>query len=261
MSLFESISNYKNNIAIINKSTGPLTYESIIKKEKIIQKHIPERSLIFLITQNTVAPLISYISAIRNNCVVMLIDIKTNISDVLNLINSYKPSFIFAPASWINTSKLEKYAVLESIYDYYICKTNYQKHTEMNDNLCVLLPTSGSMGSPKFVRLSKENLKTNADSIINYLEIDSNERAVTTMPYSYSYMLSIINTHIEVGASILVSNNSLIQKEFWNEFRENNITSFSGVPYIFETIIKLGIEKIYIPSLRSFTQARGKLSN
>ena len=72
---------------------------------------------------------------------------------------------------------------------------------------------------------------------------------------------SIVNTYIESGASIVVCNYSIFNKEFWEQFKKNKITSLSGVPYIYEMIIKLGLEKIYIPSLKILTQAGGKLNN
>ena len=115
------------------------------------------------------------------------------------------------------------------------------------------------MGSRRFVMLSKENIKKNTNSIIKYLKINYRDRAITTMPYGYSYMLSIVNTHLETGASILLTKNTLIQKEFWKEYYENKITSFSGVPYIYEILLKLGLNKIYTSSLNNITQAGGKL--
>jgi acyl-coenzyme A synthetase/AMP-(fatty) acid ligase len=74
-------------------------------------------------------------------------------------------------------------------------------------------------------------------------------------------MLSIINTYIETGASILVCDYSVIQKKFWEQFKKYNVTSLSGVPYIFDIILKLGLNKIYIPSLCAFTIAGGRLNN
>ena len=259
MSLFKSISNYGDNVALISELTGPLTYNDLVKKTDDIKRYIPERSLVFLISKNTVASLIFYISSIRNNCVVMLADAKTNISNILNLISLYKPSFVAAPINWFKNSKFDGFKILENIYDYSIYRTNYQKFPKMNINLSVLLPTSGSMGSPKYVRLSHQNLKANTDSIVNFLEIKSKDRAVTTMPCSYSFMLSIINTHVDSGASILVCDYSVTQKKFWEEFKDNKVTSLSGVPYLFDIFLKLGLSKIYIPSLRTFTQAGGKL--
>ena len=259
MNLFNSIENYKNNIALVSQSTKSITYEQLVIKINDIQKNIPERSLIFLVSQNSAASLISYISSIKNNCVVMLVDIKTNISEISKLITAYEPSFIIAPTDWMKNYNQKRLKILQNIYEYSIFKTNYQDSLPMHDDLSVLLPTSGSMGSPKFVRLSKKNLKSNADSIIKYLDINSTQRAITNMPFNYSYMLSIINTHIESGASIFVSKNSVIQKEFWKDFRENKITSLSGVPYIFEMLIKLGLKNLSTSYLKTLTHAGGKL--
>lgn len=79
----------------------------------------------------------------------------------------------------------------------------------------MLLTTSGSTGSPKLVRLSKENILENAKSIAQYLDIDQNERAITSLPMHYSYGLSVINSHLISGATILLTEDSYIQRDFW----------------------------------------------
>ena len=117
------------------------------------------------------------------------------------------------------------------------------------------------MGAIKFVKLSKSNLKNNTDSIISYLKINNKDSSMTNLPMSYSYMLSIINTHLEIGASIIVSKYSLIEKEFWQIFKNNKITSFNGVPYTYEMLSKIGLKNIKINSLRYLTHAGGKLEN
>ena len=68
------------------------------------------------------------------------------------------------------------------------------------------------MSSAKFVRLSKSNLYRNTKSIIKYLKLNKKDVAITNMPFFYSYMLSIINTHLHVGGSIVISKDSIIQK-------------------------------------------------
>ena len=138
-------------------------------------------------------------------------------------------------------------------------KNEINKKKKLNKNLCVLLSTSGSMGSIKFVKLSKKNLKSNTDSIINYLKINYKDSAITNLPISYSYMLSIINTHFEVGGSIVISKYSLIEKKFWEILKSNKVTSFNGVPYTYEMLIKIGLKNIKIKTLKYLTQAGGKL--
>ena len=261
MSLFQSIQKHKKKIALIGESSETITYSQLVRCALNIKKHVPKKSLIFLVSQSSVASIICYVSAIRNKRTVMLIDIKTSKDDFSKLFNLYKPSFVMAPKSWLKTSGLASFKIIENIFDYLICKTKNIKLFDINPNLTLLLPTSGSMGSPKFVRLSNKNLKSNSDSIIKSLNINSKDRTITTMPCSYSYMLSIINTFLESGASIVVCKHSLLEKEFWKQFKKNKITSLSGVPYIYEMLIRLGLEKIYIPSLNTLTQAGGKLNN
>ena len=60
--------------------------------------------------------------------------------------------------------------------------------------------------------------------IIKFLDITTKDRALTTMPFSYTYMLSIVNTHLEVGASILVTDKSLFTRSFWDDYLKHQIT-------------------------------------
>ena len=77
---------------------------------------------------------------------------------------------------------------------------------------------------------------------------------------NYTYGLSIINSHLLVGASILVTNKGLMQKEFWNFFKKAGATSFGGVPYTYEMLDKLRFYRMDLPTLRYMTQAGGKLT-
>jgi long-chain acyl-CoA synthetase len=74
--------------------------------------------------------------------------------------------------------------------------------------LAVLLSTSGTTGSPKLVRLAYKSVQSNAQAISDYLQIDSSERPVTTLPLSYSYGLSVINSHLLKGAAIVLTDQS-----------------------------------------------------
>lgn len=75
----------------------------------------------------------------------------------------------------------------------------------VNPLLALLLSTSGSTGSPKLVRLSVRNLQANAESIAQYLQITAKERPITSLPMEYTYGLSVINSHILRGASLLLT--------------------------------------------------------
>jgi acyl-coenzyme A synthetase/AMP-(fatty) acid ligase len=107
--------------------------------------------------------------------------------------------------------------------------------------------------------MSHRNLEANTNSIIEYLSIDESERPITTLPMNYTYGLSIINTHLMAGATILMTEAGILQREFWQFFKEQEATSFGGVPYTYEMLKKLRFFRMDLPSLRTFTQAGGKL--
>ena len=258
MRLFRSFNKYKNNIAIIDKTNFNLSYEQVFSKTDEIQKKIKIRSLILIVADNSLGSLIAYIFCILNDHVGIIIDSKTNREDILKIFKKYQPNYIF--------SSKEKNFIFKKIcseefhfFDHILMKNKKGKKKELNKNLSLLLSTSGSMGAIKFVKLSKKNLKYNSDSIIKYLKINKDDSTITNLPISYSYMLSIINTHLEVGASIVISKHSLIEREFWETFRNNKVTSFNGVPYTYEMLSKIGLRNIKSNSLKYLTHAGGKI--
>jgi long-subunit acyl-CoA synthetase (AMP-forming) len=69
----------------------------------------------------------------------------------------------------------------------------------------VTMLTSGSTGSPKLVRLSYENLDSNAKSISAYLGIGDTDHAMKSLPLSYCYGLSVLQSHLTRGAAVIVT--------------------------------------------------------
>ncbi len=130
---------------------------------------------------------------------------------------------------------------------------------QLHDDLALLLSTSGSTGSPKLVRLSHENLIANAAVIAEYLGIRETDRAATTLPMSYCYGLSVIHSHLLVGAGLILTEHSVVDDEFWELFRRHRGTAFAGVPYTFELLERAGFDTIDLPDLRYVTQAGGRM--
>ncbi len=110
------------------------------------------------------------------------------------------------------------------------------------------------------MRLSADNIQSNAESIAQYLEIDENEKPITTLPFNYSYGLSVINSHLLKGATIVLTEKTVFFKDFWNTFKQYECTSFAGVPYTYQMLKRTGFDKLDLPSLKTMTQAGGKLN-
>ena len=77
---------------------------------------------------------------------------------------------------------------------------------------------------------------------------------------NYVYGLSVVNTHIYAGATLVLTSLNPYAKKFWDLVDREGVTSFAGVPFTYETIDKLRILKRELPSLKTMTQAGGKLS-
>lgn len=130
----------------------------------------------------------------------------------------------------------------------------------MHPDLAVLLSTSGTTGAAKLVRLSRGNIAANAASIVEYLGITADDRAMTTLPFHYSYGMSVIHTQLLAGGALSLTETSVTEDAFWEQARRDGATSLALVPFQFELLESAGFEARALPSLRYVTQAGGKLS-
>jgi acyl-CoA synthetase (AMP-forming)/AMP-acid ligase II len=131
---------------------------------------------------------------------------------------------------------------------------------ELHPDLALLLSTSGTTGAAKLVRLAHRNLDANAAAIADYLGITPADRAVTTLPMHYCYGLSVVNSHLLSGATLLLTDLSVVDRCFWDLCRREGATSFAGVPYTFDLLEHSGFADLTLPSLRYITQAGGRLA-
>ena len=219
------IDTYGSRLAIIADDGRRLTYaelgDLVATKAKSLQRGV----LQFCLCKNTIESIVEYLACLEAGAPVVMLDATKDAETIENLRQIYQPGI-----------------------------------TKCHPDLAVCLTTSGSTGSPKLVRLTLRNIIANAKSIAKYLHIDTNERPITMLPMYYSYGLSIINSHLLKGATILLTDKSYAQREFWNFLRENVATSMSGVPYTWEMLRRLRFMRMDLPSVRTMTQAGGKLN-
>ena len=255
---FEKLEKYSSNKALISEDSNSLSYEELNKESKKVAKKLKARTLVLMISKNDLASLIFYIACLKAKAVPILLGSNISSKNFFRIFNEYKPSYVFVSKEYL--SELENYKKLTEIGNHLLCELNNQIDYEIEENLALLMTTSGSTGSPKLVRLSYDNLQSNSESICEYLDIKPSDRAITSLPMSYSYGLSVINSHLNSGASIIITDKSLVEKEFWNLIKEHKATSLSGVPYTYEMLKKLKFGLMHLPNLRYLTQAGGKLS-
>lgn len=254
--LLSELNKYLNNIVIIDDSDVSLTYNDLFVNSNYLNSHLSERSLIFTLSENTIGSIIGYFSFLNNGHVQLMLDATLDPSQIKNLISLYNPNFL-----WVPNSLLEFFlnsTIIYSNWNYSLIKIS-KSNVLMHEDLSLLLTTSGSTGSPKLVRLSLSNIISNAKSIANYLKINNLERPITSLPMNYSFGLSVINSHLISGATILLTNFSVVQKEFWNFAKNKKATSLAGVPYTYQMLKMLRFINMDLPYLKTLTQAGGKL--
>lgn len=251
MGIFEGIEKYGDDLAIISEGKE-ISYQTLVSHTRELADAVGGRCLVFLVCSNTYPSLAGYVSFLRNNIVPLMINHTMNIEMFERLVETYKPKYIWQPKGFSAGN-----SVFE-LYDYELTAQDGEEYA-LADELALLLTTSGSTGSPKYVKQSYSNIRSNAESIIEYLDIRSTDRAITTLPMSYTYGLSIINTHILKGASIVLTEEPIMQRRFWDILKKYEANNFGGVPYTYETLKKLRFERMELPSLRYITQAGGKL--
>ena len=256
MSFFDSLLKYDSRICII-EDNNKFTYKKFINlSDKLVSK-IEKRSLVFLITENNIETVATYVGLVRGKSVVVLLEKNIKNEFLINLISNYKPNYIIQPKT---LSLPDGYKRFFDFKKYTFIKKSLNKKILMNDKLALLLTTSGTTGSPKLVRLSYDNYIHNSQDIISSLELKSNS-VITTLPMNYTYGNSIINTHLISGGKIILNNNSILEKKFWNKFNKHRPNCFYGVPYIFELIDKLNFKNFYHKNLEFIANAGGKLDD
>jgi long-chain acyl-CoA synthetase len=250
---------YFNNIALIDTTNNKsYTYGGLNSAAENAAENLnlSNKGLIFLFTQNNYNSVVLYLAALKSGNAVLLLDEKLNDEIRINLINKYSPEFLITSSS----IKPINYNLKSNILDLNIYKINDLSQSKIFPDLAVLLSTSGTTGSPKLVRLTYKNIQSNSNSITEYLKIGSSERPITTLPISYSYGFSIINSHLLKGATIILTDKTVYFRDFWNLFNDYKCTSFAGVPYTYTMLKRINFYKINLPTLKTMTQAGGKLS-
>ena len=252
--LFDHLNKFSKRTALISEKLEKLSYAELISRADKIGRQVSKKSLIFILCENNINSIIAYVGFIRSGNTVCLLDQNINDELLKNIIHLYQPSFIFS-----NKKKIIETTNDCGIENSFLYKNKKFINYKINKNLALLLSTSGTTGSKKLVRISYKNLYSNSKAIIQYLKLNKSDKAITTLPMHYTYGLSIINTHLCVGAKLVVTRKNIIERDFWNLINIHKVTNFGGVPFTFEILKKIKFQKLNLPSLKHITQAGGKL--
>jgi long-chain acyl-CoA synthetase len=236
-----------------------LTYSELAARVELMAERLLEMlrdgQLVFLAPAPDLHGVLLYLACLRAKLPLCLAEPQPD--PLARLARAYRPALVLAhetlglPEGWT--------AVSSPAGGYVAGLAQHPAEQTYYPELALLLTTSGSTGSPKLVRLSARNLRSNATAIAEYLELGPGERAVQSLPMHYSYGLSVLNSHLVAGGTVVLTPHSFMRPEFWRHADEQRATSFAGVPYMYETLYRLRFEPALHPTLRTLTQAGGAL--
>ncbi|MBA6257113.1 MULTISPECIES: AMP-binding protein [unclassified Colwellia] len=214
-----------------------------------------EKEIVLILCDKDIETIVSYVAAIRHNKVPLLVDKNYKPELLRSFITNYKPNYIITGEN----IDLELLEYTRNSSDIVMFQRNVPLSSDIFDKLALLIPTSGSTGDPKCVRISANNIDTCTESICDYLNFDENRVSISLLPIHYSYGLSVLHNTIYSRAKYVISTHTILEKEIWNDIENYGVTDFSGVPFTMKILRRLTIDYHKVRSLKYVTQAGGYL--
>jgi acyl-CoA synthetase (AMP-forming)/AMP-acid ligase II len=207
-----------------------------------------------------VAAVVRYLGAWQAERPVALLDPALAPQTLMELVDRFEPAVVLGvDAAPVPHPVPDGYRLVEHPALGRLWERESPSATQPHPELGVLLATSGSTGNPKLVRLSRAAILANTASIVEALDIDGDEVAVSSLPFFYSFGMSVLNTHLASGATMLLEAGGLLHRPFWSAVDSYGVTSLACVPYQYEMLRRLRFDPAKYPTLRTLTQAGGRL--
>ncbi len=249
-----------DSVALVEPDGSRVSYGALAKRVADAASAMARvRRLVFLFSRNDVNSVIALLGALAAGAPVALLDAGLDPTLKRKLIDAYLPEVLVGGVEPELAAAVGAVPTTSLLHP--CCFERGAVAGPLHAELGLLLSTSGTTGSPKFVRLAASAVQANAASIAEALSIDATERAICSLPLHYSYGLSVLTSHLAVGGSVVFNPFGIVQAEFWRLARDTGCTSFAGVPTMYQMLRRLDFRALDVPALRVMTQAGGKLAN
>ena len=245
------------DLALKDNEGGCLTYGNLVAHIIKFYPQLKHRTVAFILCKNTVGSMLGYLSLVEHDIVPLMLSSKIDSELLETLMATYLPAYLWVPKE--EKAKFFYPSVYEQ-YGYILLETGNEIYP-ISEKLQLLMTTSGSTGSPKLVRYKKGNLEANAKNVATAFGWTKSERPICDLGMQYTMGLNVINTHLYVGATVLLTTYNLFSGELWDYLREEKATNFTGVPFSYDIFARLHFDRMELPYLTTLSQGGGKLTD
>ena len=195
----------------MDDSMQRVTYGELRQKIIDVGRHLSVRQLVVIEMGNNMDSVIFYLGCLFRGTVAILVHENLSEFELSEYIEKFQPEYLFLSIK-ANQLFLKRigYQVVEIGNERVLFEKRVKVSKEIHPDLAILLPTSGTSHISKLVRISRRNLLDNTKNICRALAIESADVAITSLPLSYTYGLSVLNTHLLKHGMVLLTGKSVV---------------------------------------------------
>lgn len=265
-----------NNVAVIYKD-NEYTYNQIYRNVLSHVDNICEApgKNVGLFVQNSVEYVIGYFTISFGDKTIVPIETNGKATQILSTVEYCELDLILTNSDNFTylTEILESGAKSDvEVYNLsdgskrYISKSR-KRTQDIENTICsendvaIMLHTSGTTSNPKKVMLTHKNLISNIRSNIVSLELNSNDRCLIVLPMCFGYCnTSQFLTHFYLGGSIVIYDGTFVPVRFFHYIEKYGCTNTTCIPSMLYLITKSKKSNYSLQSLRYLCFGGGTIS-
>lgn len=226
---------YSDRIAIADDKGNRISYKELALKSEKLAQHLEGRSLVFCLCDHQMETMEFLYEVLYSNRVPLLLDANMDKGLLDSLVKDYRPQYIYCAKSyaqgWDYDCELEM--------DGHVLLRTKSERYPIHSDVALLLSTSGTTGSGKLVKVSYDNMIDNAEYGCAHLKMRSGQKGLSPLPVNYAYGISFCFWHWYCGATLLVTEASVLSKEFQDFYIREKVNNFAATPFSYQVLQRL----------------------
>lgn len=226
-----------NRIALADDMGNEISFYAMALDAVRLFDNVAPRSIVLMICDGDFDTYRMLYELLYMNCVPYLVPEGLNDELLMHLIDIYQPAYIYCRQNHLMSKRYDRNRI--AVGDTHILLQTGFTIYPVNEELALLLSTSGSTGSPKLVKFGYQALYNHLECACKQLKITASQRGTSPLPLNYVFGLSFTLKHWHCGASIHITNKMVMSKLYKEFMLENEINNFAATPYTYEMLLRV----------------------